>query len=225
MNTAPRNTARDVRTATLAAVIVVLLVTGATGLYLFYRTSDSAPRLDAPIEEVARFVSDPRFKSLPFERQRRYMEVLDDREDELDQAYRDEKLNATEYRRGLELAWFGKELPRMEKYASLAPAEQAAYIDERVDKKEEKDRKKEKNRGDGGGKSDQSAVAAPSPGPIPGKRDEQSEKDIPRSWPTEWREKWKKYREALKDRREDREEQRESAQQSSQSDATPARAD
>ena len=211
----PARSGGDVRTAALIAVIVVVLVTSATGFYLFSRSRDPAPRLDAPIEEVAKFVSDEAFKKLPFERQRRYMEVLDDREEELDKAYQDEKLNAAQYKRGLELGWFGKQIPRAEKYAGLSPQEQAAYIDQRLDKKEDKDRKKGKGDGDEDGETVTSTAPADgsaSSGLTPVKRDEQSEKDIPRAWPPEWRDKWKKYREALKERREEREEAREESE-------------
>jgi hypothetical protein len=202
----------EVRSAAILAGVIVLVVATATTYYLVeHRPTavDPTPRLDAPVDEIAKFVSNPEFLKLPFETQRRIMEVLDDREDDLDRAYLDGKLAAYEYQRAIEYGWFGKQLPRMEKYHSLGPAEQAAYIDERLDKKDDKDRNGKKGDGkDGGGGKSASAD-------IDVKRDEQSEKDIPKSWPPEWRDKWKKYRQALKERREEREEQRQDAAQSS----------
>ena len=207
----------EVRTAAILAGVIVVVVASATIYYLANRRQkpiDPTPRLNAPVEEIAKFVSTREFIKLPFESQRRIMEVLDDREAELDRAYLDKKLVAHEYRRALEYGWFGKQIPRMEKYHSLRSAEQVTYIDERLDKKEDKGRKDKKGGGGGGGDADSTSSE------IDVKRDEDTEKDIPKSWPPEWREKWKKYREALKDRREEREIQREidaAAAQSAQS--------
>ena len=214
----PRGMSRELRVALFAAVVVVI-TTSATTFYLTRPKHDPTPRLDSPIEEVAKFVAGQQFAKLPFERQRLFMTMLEERKEELDRAYRDRKLDAREYRKGLEYAWFGEQLPRMEKYASLTSEEQAAYIDQRLDKKDGKGGKKKKEDGDadasGGGGSTVNAIAdaAASDGLVEVRRDEQTEKDIPRTWPPEWREKWKKYREALKDRREEREEEREAAGQ------------
>jgi len=208
----------EVRQAAILAGVIVVVVASATIYYLVNHRhqapADSTPRLNAPVEEIARFVSKREFLKSPFETQWRIMEVLDDRKDELDRAYLDGKLVAHEYQRAIEYAWFGKQLPRMEKYHSLAAAEQAAYIDERLDKKDDKDRKGKKGDGGGGGGGGGGKSTSAD---IDVKRDEQSEKDIPKSWPTEWRDKWKKYREALKDRREEREERREDATESAHS--------
>jgi hypothetical protein len=219
---------RELRKIALIAAAIILIATCATAYY-FSRRTDNTPRLDAPVEQIARFVSDPEFAKLPFERQRRFMEVLDDREDELDDAYRAGKLGPRQYQRALEFGWFGKQLPRMEKYASLTtPQEQAVYVNERLDKKDGKDRKKKKGGGGGNDDGPKSVVnasadedASPGGNPTDVKRDEQSEKDIPRTWPPEWREKWKTYRTALKERRDQREEERDQAQQDAQTTARP----
>jgi hypothetical protein len=207
---------RELRTAVIVAAVVVLVTTTATTWYLARPKTDPTPRLDAPIEEVAKYVAGEHFAKLPFERQRLFMTMLDERKDELDRAYRDRKLDSREYRKGLEYAWFGEQLPRMEKYHGLPSEEQAAYIDQRLDKKDGKGGKKKKEDGEAGVGSTADALAesAPADGLVEVKRDEQTEKDIPKTWPPEWREKWKKYREALKDRREEREEEKEAGGQS-----------
>jgi hypothetical protein len=200
----PRLTSEG-RTAIGIAAAVVVIVAGGIALYFSNRV-DPVPRLDAPVEHIARFVGGPEFAKLPFERQKVYMEALDNREDELDQAYRDAKLIAPDYKRALEYAWFGKHLPRMEKFLALPAHERPEYIEERLDKKEEKDRKKK------GPKpaAEQVSLSGASPlPPIDVERDEQAEKDIPRTWPDDWRKKWKQYRDALKERRNAREEARE----------------
>jgi hypothetical protein len=200
---------RELRIAMIVAAVVVLVTTTATTYYLSRPKSDPTPRIDAPIEEVAKYVAGDQFPKLPFDRQRLFMTMLDERKDDLDRAYRDGKLDAREYRKGLEYAWFGEQLPRMEKYHSLPPEQQAAYIDQRLDKKDGKGKNKKKDDADGTAGDAAPTAAGPADGSPEVKRDEQTEKDIPKTWPQEWRDKWKKYREALKDRREEREEEAE----------------
>lgn len=98
-----------------------------------------APRLNDNAVVLTKYIRSGKFEALPFEEQRQFYKVMDDRDAELDQAYSDKRLTESEYRTGLEAAWLGKHINRVEKYFSL-PAGQArvAYIDKLVDKKERK---------------------------------------------------------------------------------------
>jgi hypothetical protein len=226
---APRkaSVSRLTREAKIALTVAAVVVTAtiATIAYYFHTPTPPAavtvppPRVDDSIQAVAAYVAAEPFAKLPFDRQRRYMEVLDDREAELKRAFADGQLDATTYRRALEYAWFGKQLPRMEKFLSLPEVERPAYIAGRLDKK---DKGKKKNRdGETGGAaavtaaaSTSSATSAAAPEKIT--RDEDTEKDIPKAWPAEWQDKWKQYRAAMKEQRDAREESEEDAEAAAQ---------
>src|SRR5206468_11623467 len=73
----------------------------------------------------------------------------DDRDVELDQAYAAKRLNESEYRAGLEAAWLGKHINRVEKYFALPPGQaRGTYIAKLLEKKERK-KTKTKNNPDG----------------------------------------------------------------------------
>jgi hypothetical protein len=215
----------DERTVIVVSAIVVLFVGCALAVYFRVGRSPATaalqgPRVDDGIPAIAAFVASPQFPKLPFERQRLYMELLDARSAELDKAYAESKIPASAYRRAIEYAWFGKQLPRMDKYLSLPPDQQDAYIEQRLDKKDGKGRKKPggggggDTKGIGTGNSEATLAVARTDASIASidiTRDEQSEKDIPKTWPEEWRRKWKEYRGALKDRKLEREEEAEEA--------------
>jgi hypothetical protein len=97
------------------------------------------PRLNDNAVVLTKYIRSGKFDALPFEEQKQFYKVMDDRDAELDQAYKDHRLTESEYRTGLEAAWLGKHINRTEKYFSL-PAGQArvAYIDKLVEKKERK---------------------------------------------------------------------------------------
>ncbi len=104
-----------------------------------------APRLNDNAIALTKFIDSKSFEKLPFEQQRQYYKVLDDRDQELDQAYAAKKLTESEYRAGLEAAWLGKHINRVEKYFSLPPGQgRTNYILKLLDKKE---RKKAKSKG------------------------------------------------------------------------------
>jgi hypothetical protein len=95
---------------------------------------------------LAKFVSSKDFERLPFEKQRLYYKVLDDRGNELDDAFKQGRVTEGEYRNALEAAWLGKHLNHVEKYFSLAPGSaRANYIDQLVTKKVKKDAKNGKD--------------------------------------------------------------------------------
>ena len=100
---------------------------------------NDVPRLNENGVVLAKFVRSNRFESLPFEQQRQFYKVLDDREDELDQAFADRRLSESEYRAGLEAAWLGKHINRVEKYFAMPPGQgRVNYITKLLEKKERK---------------------------------------------------------------------------------------
>src|SRR5687768_1269924 len=116
------------------AVALIALVAAAVLVF-----NDDVPRLNENAVVLAKFVHAGRFHELPFEQQRQFYKVLDDRDDELDQAFADRRLTESEYRSGLEAAWLGKHLNRVEKYFALPPGQgRVNYITKLLDKKERK---------------------------------------------------------------------------------------
>jgi hypothetical protein len=100
---------------------------------------DDIPRLNDNAVVLTKFIDSKSFERLPFEQQRQYYKVLDDRDAELDQAYAAKRLTEPEYRVGLEAAWLGKHINRVEKYFSLPPGEKrTSYITRLLDKKQRK---------------------------------------------------------------------------------------
>ena len=126
---------RNTMIAAIAGVVVlVALIWAAVSFF-----GDHTPRLNENAVVLAKFVASSRFEALPFEQQRQFYKVLDDRDQELDQAYRDKRLKEPEYRAGLEAAWLGKHLNRVEKYFALPPGQgRIDYINKLLDKRERK---------------------------------------------------------------------------------------
>ena len=120
--------------ALVACIAVIAAISG-----------NSIPRLNENAVVLTKFITSGRFDQLPFEQQRQFYKVLDDRDAELDQAYQSKRLTESEYRSGLEAAWLGKHINRVEKYFALPPGQaRATYLSKLVDKKE---RKKAKSAG------------------------------------------------------------------------------
>jgi hypothetical protein len=107
---------------------------------------DQVPRLNDNALVLTKFIASKRFEQLPFDQQRQFYKVLDDRDAELDHAYESHQLTESEYRAGLEAAWLGKHLNRVEKYFALAPgAPRTTYVHKLLDKKERKKTKPKNN--------------------------------------------------------------------------------
>ena len=120
----------------LAALIVLLVLS----------RRDTEPRLNDTTAVLAKFVTSKQFDAMPYEKQRLYYKVLDDRADEIDQLFKQGKLTDADYRAALETAWLGKHINRVEKYVSLpAGNARANYIAQLLTKKAKKDAAKMKN--------------------------------------------------------------------------------
>ena len=121
----------------IAAASVVVLA-GFAWLIAAVAGND-APRLNENAVVLTKFIESKPFDQLPFEEQRQFYKVLDDRDAELDDAYASKRLSESEYRAGLEAAWLGKHINRVEKYFSLPPGQaRTAYLTKLLDKKERK---------------------------------------------------------------------------------------
>jgi len=132
---------------------------------------------------LTKFIESRQFERLPFDQQRQFYKVLDDRDSELDQAFSASKINESEYRAGLEAAWLGKHINRVEKYFALPPGQsRTTYLTKLVDKKE---RKKTKNKTPGG-----------KPGDIDA--DEAAAELKVEKWPPAVRTQWNQFHEAYR---------------------------
>jgi hypothetical protein len=158
------------------------------------------PPLNADSVDIIRFAGTEQFNDLPFERQYIFMKLIDDREKQLKDRYEEGQIEAPELRLTKELAWFGKQLDRMNKYHAKQNAQQKqAYIDELIRKAEAKDAEDEK--------SEKEKSATPrndtkerKSGDVP--RDQLTEEIRPLTWPKDVQAKWNAYRTALRDRKE-----------------------
>jgi len=120
----------------LAAAIILL---GAAIWILTSMLSNGEPRLNDNSVVLTKFVNSKAFDALPFEKQRQFYKVLDDRNDEIDQLYSAGRLTEQEYRTALEAGWLGKHINHVEKYFALPPGRgRDEYIDKLLDKKARK---------------------------------------------------------------------------------------
>jgi hypothetical protein len=120
--------------ATIGAVVLAGVVWAMVSLL-----GGGMPRLNENAVVLTKFIRSSDFDSLPYEQQRQFYKVLDDRDEELDEAYRGKRLTESEYRAGLEAAWLGKHINRVEKYFSLPPGQaRTAYLQKLLDKKDRK---------------------------------------------------------------------------------------
>jgi len=110
--------------------------------FVWQKTRPRMPRLDAPTPVLAKYIMTEDFQKQPFDMQAQFMKQLDvrnkrDKNDpgkgkELDKAYTDRRVTETEYRAALQMAWYGKHLARVEKYAAQGRAQKQAYLDELI---------------------------------------------------------------------------------------------
>jgi hypothetical protein len=89
-----------------SALGLVLLV----ALFVWRPWSPDAPRLNSDPGVIAKFAASSSMKRIAFEQQRQYMEVLDEKDKAVEKAYDEGRLSDQEYRRALQLAWYGEHL-------------------------------------------------------------------------------------------------------------------
>jgi hypothetical protein len=178
------------RRTTWVAIVVCVVVLASIWLVIRIRAIDE-PRLNADTASIARFVHGSGFNALPFDKQRQFYKVLDDRGKELDEDFKTGRIPEIEYRSAIEGAWLGKHINQVEKYFSLPPGqERTNYIDQLVTKKlKPKDGKKVA--------SDKDAIDI--------KADETAAEMRVESWPLAAREQWKQFHTAYRNEKKSRE--------------------
>ncbi len=192
-------------------ILILCSIAGAialiVGLYfLWQKTRPRMPRLDAPTPVLAKYVMTEDFQNQPFDMQAQFMKVLDvrnkkDKTDpnkgkELDKAYADGRISETEYRASLQMAWFGKHLARVDRYAAQGGAQKQAYLDELI-LEQIKEKELEKTN-----------PKPPKVNDISGNPSAAEEKAELDKWPAEVREKWYHFQNDYKARKKKIEEAR-----------------
>jgi hypothetical protein len=172
----------------LIGMISVIALVGIVWAILALLGPDT-PRLNDNAVVLTKYIRSGKFDALPFDQQRQFYKILDDRGEELDQAYRDKRLSESEYRDALEAAWLGKHINRVEKYFSLPPGQaRVAYLQRLADKKERKSLKA----------SDASDIDA----------DETAAELKVEKWPPAVRQQWDQFHTAYRSERKSREKSR-----------------
>jgi hypothetical protein len=168
--------------------------------FIWKKTRPQMPRLDAPTPVLAKYVMSEDFEKQPFDMQMQFMKQLDVRNDkekkELDHAYAEGRITETEYRAALQLAWFGKHLGKVEKYASQGGPQKQAYLDEMI-LKQIKEKELEKTN-----------PKPPKGNDISGNPSAAEEKARIDKWPADARERWYQYQSDYKARKKKIEEAR-----------------
>lgn len=172
-----------------AAGSLLLLV----GLFVWKPWAPHPPRLNEPIPAIAKFAASSGLGRLPFEQQRQYMELLDEKDEGVEEAYEQGALSDQEYRRSLQLAWYGEHLKKMDNFYSKPPTLRLLYLDKQIDKKI---RKKLKKKADPG-----SDAKSPLRADEIDRDDSTEDEDIKR-WPAEVRHRWSEYRAAMAARKQ-----------------------
>ena len=172
-----------------SALGLVLLV----ALFVWRPWSPDAPRLNSDPGVIAKFAASSAMRRIPFEQQRQYMDVLDEKDKAVEKAYDEGRLTDQEYRRALQLAWYGDHLKKMDKFFAKPPTLRLAYLDSQVDKKI---RKKKKNKG-GPKPDDSSALTSEEID-----RDDSTEAEDIKSWPGDVQQRWNEYRSAYASRKQ-----------------------
>jgi len=168
----------------MAGVAAGVVVLGAIGGLALRARTPVEPRLNDATAVLAKFVASTTFEQMPYEKQRMYYKVLDDRGKEIDQAYKVEHLTETEYRCALDAAWMGKHINRVEKYMAKSPMARTQYIDELLKKNARKDAQRATNK-----KPDAADQL---------EADEAAAEQRVDSWPPTVRAEWKQFHEAYR---------------------------
>jgi hypothetical protein len=167
--------------------------------FAWQKMKPSVPRMDSPTPVIAKYVMSDHFAAQPFDMQAQFMKLLEERNEksktdpnggkELDKAFEHGQITETEYRNALQLAWFGKHLARVDKYASQGGPQKQAYLDELIIKKLNEDEAERRN------------PKPPKENDISGNPSAAEEKARMDKWPAEVRERWNQYEKAYKDRK------------------------
>jgi hypothetical protein len=170
-----------------AAIGLLLLV----GLFIWRPWSPRPPRLNEDPAVIAKFAAS-NIQKVPFEQQRQYMELLDEKDKRVEEAYEQGQLSDQEFRRALQLAWYGEHLKKMDSFYAKPPTLRLMYLDKQVEKKR---KKKLKNKGEK--PDDQAALKADA-----NDRDDSTEEADVQRLPPDVRQRWTDYRAAFAARKQ-----------------------
>jgi hypothetical protein len=176
----------------------VLILIGAIVAAVILTRPPTEPPLNADPSTILKFAGTPQFEKLPFERQVIHMKLIDEAEKSLKDAYEAGSISSEELRLAKELAWFGKQLDRMNEYYAKPQNQRQAYLDKLIDKDEKKDAEDEKKE-----KDKPMKTADPNErksGDV--QRNQLSEEIRPMTWPKDAQAKWTAYRTHLRERKE-----------------------
>jgi hypothetical protein len=177
------------------AAIAVAVAIGVAVWLIIASTGAAEPRLNEPTHVLAKFVSTRTFDKMPYEKQRLYYKMLDDRgTKEIDHAFKSGQISQSEYRTALDSAWLGKHINRTEKYVAMSGGARAAYINDLLDKKFKKEAEKKPSASAGGDDEDDEIDA-----------DETAAELKVESWPAEVRQHWKLFHDTYRRERKARE--------------------
>src|SRR6266581_7214743 len=178
--------------------------------FIWQKTRPQMPRLDAPTPVLVKYVMTSDFERQPFDMQAQFMKQLEvrnegDKKDkekdpnkgkELDKAFADGRISETEYRAALQMAWFGKHLGRVDRYAAASGSQRQAYLDELI-LRQIKEKELEKTN-----------PKPPKENDIIGNPSAAEEKARIDTWPADVREKWYQFQNDYKARKKKIEEAR-----------------
>jgi hypothetical protein len=164
------------------------------------------PRLNEDPAKIAKFAAS-HLNTVPFEHQRQLMEVLDEKDQRVVEAYEQGMLSDQEFRRVLQLEWYGEHLKKMDKFYAKPPQLRALYLDSQIDKNHKKKAKK-KHEPKPDAKSPVKAEEID--------RDDSTEEQDIKKWPADVRQRWADYRAAVASRKQywkDQKEQRKTTEE------------
>ena len=200
----------EVRKYGSIAVGVLLLV----GLFVWHPWSPRPPRLNEDPAVIARY-SAAHIQGLPFDHQRQFMELLDEKDKRVEEAYEQGQLSDQEFRRALQLAWYGEHLKKMDNFFSKPPSLRLMYLDKQVEKK----RKKKLKNKDEPKPDDKAPLKADEID-----RDDSTEEADIKRWPPDVRQRWTEYRAAFAARKQylkDQKDQHKAAQETAKTNPAP----
>ena len=202
--TAPGDPKNNKRNLYISGGIGAAVVLGLIALLVWRPWTPEPPRLNSPVHEIAKFSATSDFEKLPFERQYTYMELLDDKKEGIEQAYEQGQLTDDEFRRALQMAWFGERVGRARNYFSKPPGrERTAYLDKLLDKRDKK-------KAEGDKSEDPDEDVKPLKASDIGRDDSRQDEQIA-AWPAEVQAQWQEFKNAYDQRKEARKARKEAA--------------
>lgn len=184
----------SIAAASGAALLLIVVA-----IVLVKKGSGSPPPMNAPIEQMARFVGSSGFLKLPFDRQREYMQHLHAKKKDLADAYKEHKLSHEVALQASNYAWCGKRLLEMQLYASAGEGQaRETYLTNLALREIEKDKKKKSARA--GTTSQPAAPPVADADDVLPKHDQGTVREIIMYWPEDVQRQWRNFDQDLVER-------------------------